>query len=52
MRYPQDFNTYTAHNIQHTQHKLTDFDGDPVGTSVGFKGDWLGLDVGYKLDDA
>lgn len=25
---------------------LTSFEGDFVGTSVGFRGDWLGLDVG------
>ena len=27
-------------------------DGDPVGTSVGFRGDMLGLEVGCEKDDA
>ena len=42
--------------IIYTQQMLTALDGDPVGTSVGFRGafegDRLGLEVGCKIDVA
>ena len=43
------------HNT-YPQQKLTAFDGELVGISVGLRGalegDWLGLEVGCKIDDA
>ena len=43
---------YNTTHIHTTE--LTAFDGELVGTSVGFSGalvgDWLGLEVGYKID--
>ncbi len=46
-----DFDTsHSASLVTHNIH-LTCLEGDPVGTSVGFRGDWLGLDVGCEMND-
>ena len=47
-----DFDTSHSASLVTNNINLTCLEGDPVGTSVGFRGDWLGLDVGCEIDDA